>query len=332
MNVGKLPPNLLKSLLANVPMEDSRVLLGPCVGEDAAVIEMGAKSLVASTDPITFATDSIGWYAVHVNANDVACMGAQPQWFLATVLLPEGATSELAENIFHQMTSACQELNVTLVGGHSEVTHMLAQPIVVGQMLGEVPRDKVVRTSGAQPGDAVVLTQGIAIEGTAILARDAQNALEAAGVLPDVLRRAMDYLVNPGISVVDAALISSSTFSIHCMHDPTEGGIVTGLREIAQSAKVGLDIYADLIPVLPECKILCEAMKLDPLGLLASGALLITLSDEEAPQLIQTLARVGIYGKTIGHVTSPAEGLRLHTATRTCDLPVFERDELAKHF
>lgn len=331
MNVGKLPPDLLERLLSSVPIRDPRVLLGPRLGEDAALIDMGDMALVVKTDPITFATDLIGWYAVHVNANDVACMGARPRWFLATVLLPERATSELAEGIFHQIVSACQGLDVTLVGGHSEVTYQLQRPIVVGQMLGEVARERVVRTAGALPGDAVVLTKGIAIEGTALLAREAADALQAAGVSPDTLGRAREYLFNPGISVVGEALAARDAFTVRCMHDPTEGGLATGLREIAQAAGVGLDIDAQSIPVLAESRAVCAALGLDPLGLLASGTLVITLPEEEAPSLLQVLAERGTTAQVIGRVTSPKEGLKLYTPDGTRDLPSFERDELARY-
>src|SRR3989304_4548978 len=179
---GKLPPKLLERLLAGVARRDPRVLLGPTVGEDAALIDLGDRVLVAKADPVTFATERIGWYAVHVNANDVACMGARPAWFLATILLPQGAPEALAEEVFSQVESACEALGVTLVGGHTEVTYDLERPIVAGAMLAEAAPGRIVRSSGARPGDHLVLTKGIAIEGTALLARDAPEELRRRGV------------------------------------------------------------------------------------------------------------------------------------------------------
>jgi hydrogenase maturation factor len=331
MDVGKLPPALLERLLSRVPIQDPRVLLGPRIGEDAALIDMGDRVLVAKTDPITFATDSIGWYAVQVNANDVACMGARPRWFLATVLLPEGADPALAESIFEQTVSACQELDVSLVGGHSEVTHQLTRPIVVGQMLGEIAHERIVRTGGARVGDEVILTKGIAIEGTSLLAREAAGALGSAGVPSQEIERARDYLFNPGISVVAEALAASSAFRVHSMHDPTEGGLAQGLREVAQAAGVGLRIEANRIPVLPETETVCKALGLDPLGLLASGALLITVSKEEGPPLIVSLTDAGVPAHAIGTVTPPSEGVKLRNRGTVVDLPTFPRDELARY-
>ena len=331
MKVGKLPADLLERLLADIPVRDSRVLLGASMGEDAAVIDMGHKALIATTDPVTFATDLIGWYAVQVNANDVACMGARPRWFLATILLPEGSPSELAESILHQITSACGALDVTLVGGHSEVTSGIDRPIVVGHMLGEVERERVVRTSGAIPGDAIVLTRGIAIEGTAILAREASDALRLAGASDDTINTAADLLFNPGISVVDDALAACEAVQVHSMHDPTEGGLATGLREIALAARVGVEADADSILTFPACSAICDALELDPLGLLASGALVITLAEDQVPTLIDALDARHTSARVIGRITDPAWGVKLRTELDTIDLPVFERDELARY-
>ena len=331
MDVGKLPPELLARLLASVPLSDPRVLLGPRFGEDAALIDMGGSLLVAKTDPITFATDLIGWYAVQINANDVACMGARPRWFMATVLLPQHATSELAENIFHQIVSACEEMDVSLIGGHSEITYELQRPIVVGHMLGEVARERVIRTGGASPGDAVVLTKGIAIEGTAVLAREAAESLNAAGVSQETLARARDYLFSPGISIVGEARVACGAADIRSMHDPTEGGLATGLWEMAVAAQVGLDIDGNQIAILPECRAVCAALGLDPMGLLASGALLITLPAEEAPSLVSALEESGTVAQVIGKVTPQAEGLKLRNSTGVRSFPSFSRDELARY-
>ena len=181
LNAGKLPLDLLGSLLGEVEIADPRVALGPRPGEDAALIDFGDRYLVAKTDPITFATDLIGWYMVNVNANDLAVMGATPKWLLATLLLPEGIRESRVAEMFQQLTDACAELNIALVGGHTEVTYGLDRPIAVGAMLGEVDRDKAVLSSGVRPGDSLILTKGIAVEGTSILAREAADELGDQG-------------------------------------------------------------------------------------------------------------------------------------------------------
>ena len=333
LRAGKLPPELLERLLSRIEVRDPRVLLGPKVGEDAALIDFGDTVLVVKSDPVTFATDLIGWYAVQVNANDVACMGARPRWFVASLLLPEGAEPDAAESIFDQMASACRSLDVTLVGGHTEVTYDLPRPILVGAMLGEVDKGKEVTTGGVRVGDRLVLTKGIAIEGTALLAREATEHLERSGIGPDVIRAAQGLLFEPGISVVQDALTSCSAVEVHALHDPTEGGLATGIYEMASASRLGVLVREARVRVLPETATLCKALKLHPLGLLASGALLIAVAVESLSPLLAALRAAGINAEEIGEATPAEEGVSLLTAKGTRKpLPRFERDELARFF
>ncbi len=330
MQVGKLPMDVLSRLLAKVQIRDDRGILGPRPGEDAALIDFGDRLLVAKTDPITFATDLIGWYAVQINANDLAVMGARPRWFMATLLLPEDASEGEVEAIFDQLVEACNDLDITLVGGHTEVTYQLSRPIIVGVMLGEVERGRAVLTSGARAGDAIMLTQGIAIEGAALLARDNGDALLGAGIDDEVVERARELLFNPGISVVREALAACEAASIHCMHDPTEGGLATGLLEVAVGARVGLLLDREDVPVLPECEAICRALDLDPLGLLGSGCLILTLDQKEVPKVTSALEDLGIPVAEVGRITPQKEGMKMCTREGITDLPVFSRDELAR--
>lgn len=330
MDVGKLPADVLARLLSGTAQSDPRVLQGPGIGADAAVIDMGDRLLIAKADPVTFATDRIGWYAVQVNANDVACMGAAPRWFLATVLLPEGAPESLAVSIYEQITAACDALGVALVGGHTEITYGLTRPIVSGQMLGEAARDAVVWPGGARPGDALILTQGIAIEGTAVLADEAVDAMLAAGMSQAEVSVAAALLDAPGISVVRAAHAAAKA-GVTAMHDPTEGGLATGLAELATAANAGLEVDEAAIRVLPETSAVCGALGLDPLGLLASGALLAAAAPERADDVLAALAAESIGAAVIGRVTEASAGLRLRTPDGLRALPSFPRDELARY-
>lgn len=330
---GKLPPELLDELLARHSRPDPRVVLGPRTGEDAAIIDMGDRYLVAKTDPITFATDEIGWYAVNVNANDVACCGAVPRWFLATLLLPERRTdSALVERIFAQIAHACAALDVTLCGGHTEITYGLDRPIVVGQMLGEVSLDAFLTTSGALPGDALILTKGIALEGTAIIA--SEKRAELAGTMDgEELDRCAGLLHDPGISVVPDADCAISAGGVHALHDPTEGGLATSLWELARAAGVGVRIDEDALPVLESCRALCRHFDLDPLGLIASGALLIAAASDAADGIVAALAGIGVSACRIGEVVTDSEGCTLLDASgRRRPLPHFPRDEIARLF
>jgi hydrogenase expression/formation protein HypE len=331
--LGKLPGDLLQAILDKHVPRDSRVVVGPRVGEDAAVIDVGDRFLVATSDPITFATDELGWYALHVNANDVVVRGATPRWFLATLLLPAGTTDEASVRaLFGQLAEACEELEVALVGGHTEVTHGLDRPIVAGTMLGEVDKDKLVTTSGARVGDAIVLTKGVPLEGAAIIAREKESELRARGVPPAIIDRAKGFLRAPGISVRPEAEIACELARVHAMHDPTEGGIATALHELAAAAGVGLRIDRDRIMVLPEGRRLCEAFGLDPLGTIASGALLMTLDPADAGIVIHALARESIDCHFIGQVVDRAQGLMLVEGTKSWPLPVFPQDEITRLF
>ena len=327
---GKLPPDILERCLAKIPRQDARVVVWPRIGEDAAVIEIGGSLLVAKTDPITFATDLIGWYAVHINANDVACMGGKPRWFMADLLLPPGTTPDQAEAIFDQMLHACADLGISLVGGHSEITHDLDRPIVVGCLLGEIEGGRVISSSGAQPGDEIIVTKGIAIEGTALLAREASERLLASGVGEEVIERAGRFLFEPGLSVVCDAQVACSAARVTSLHDPTEGGLATGLEEVAKASGAGLRVDLDQIPILPETREICRALGLDPLGLLASGCLVITVSPSESEALLRALANAQIAARRIGTIVPRDDGLTMIEGGRRNPFPHFARDEVAR--
>lgn len=331
--IGKLPGDLLQAVLDKHAPRDPRVIVGPRVGEDAAVIDLGDRYLVASADPITFATDELGWYALHVNANDLAVRGARPLWFLATVLLPEAGATELGvERLFADLRLACAELGVALIGGHTEVTAGLPRPIVSGCMLGEVAKDRLVTTGGARPGDALLLTKGVPLEGAAIIARERAAEAERRGVPADVVKRARDFLRDPGISVVPEARAACAAARVHAMHDPTEGGIATACWELAQAADVGLHVDRERVPVLREGRVLCEAFGLDPLGTIASGSLLLAVDPADAEGVIAACRAAGIDCARIGRVTEASRGVSLATGGHARPMPTFPQDQITRIF
>jgi hydrogenase expression/formation protein HypE len=331
---GKLPHGLLDDLLSRyTSSNDPRVLVGPRLGEDAAVIDFGETLLVAKTDPITFATDEIGYYAIHVSANDIATMGATPKWYLPTLLLPqEGTDVDSVTAIFESIHTAASDIGVTICGGHTEITTGLERPIIAGQMLGEVSRENLITSDGLQVGDRILLTKGMGIEGTALLARELADELEGYGVPRDVVERSAGFLKIPGISVLPEARIACKIAHPHAMHDPTEGGVATALRELAAASNVGLAVYVDALYWADETKQLCSALSIDPLGLISSGALLIGLGEADVDPVRSQLSRSGIRSEVIARVETPAFGLRIGRGTNWSDLPLFARDELARIF
>ncbi|MDH5406559.1 MAG: AIR synthase family protein [Candidatus Aminicenantes bacterium] len=332
LGIGKLPIKYLESLLSRIAIKDKRVVVGPGIGKDAAVIDFGEKYLVAKTDPITLTSSKLGWWSVHINANDIACLGATPRWFLSTIMLPEGKTSPpLVEEIFNEILLACEELGVTLCGGHTEITQKLKQPIVVGSMLGEVAKDRLVDGTRAQAGDEVILVKGVAIEGTSIIAREKGEDLRGR-FSEEFINRCRQFIVEPGISVVKEALLANNLVRVKGMHDPTEGGLWTGLYELAVASGKGIYIEADAIPVYSETELLCQAFGLDPLGLIASGALLIAAARRDTNRLIKELERNGVKAVKIGHLTPEEEGARICRKGKLEEITPLSQDEIARIF
>lgn len=329
--VGKLDMELLSVLLAAIPT-DASVVLGPGIGCDVAVVDAGGDEyLLLKSDPITFATDEIGHYAVTVNVNDIATAGGTPRWFLGTLLLPEGGTTpELVTRIYGELTAACGRYGATLVGGHTEVTHGLDRPLFCGTLVGTVSRDGLVTNRGAQVGDAILVTKGIAVEGTSILARECGRTLEAAGVSPEELACFAGYLHDPGIGVLVEAKAACGCARVHAMHDPTEGGLATGLWEMALASGIGLRVDASAIPVLDATRRLCGVLGLDPLGLIASGSLALAVAPRDASRVIAACRGVGVPCTQIGMAVPAGDGCALVTATGEIPLPRYDQDEITR--
>ncbi len=305
LGVGKLEYGVLDALLRILSVEDERVIVRPRVGEDAAVIDFGERYLVAKADPIVCVEEDIGYYAPIINANDVAVMGAKPRWFLATVLLPRNADEELANEIFRQMSESCRELNVSIVGGHTEVVADLERPIIAGAMLGEVERENLVRKC-AMEGDAVVLVKGVAIEATSIIASERSEEVRARHG-EAFYERCRNFVREPGISVVREALLARDVAT--AMHDPTEGGLLAGLYELAVACGKGILVWKDKIPIYEETAVLCEDFGLNPLAIFASGALIVTVPEDKLGYLLRKYEENGVNAVKIGEIRAKEEGL-----------------------
>jgi len=298
---GKVSEDILREIILKklgAPRRD--VLLGPKIGEDAAALRVGRRLLVASSDPITGAVKRIGWLAVHINANDIATMGAAPLWFLSSLLFPKNATTKLIREICRQIDQAAGELNAAVVGGHCEFVPGLQRPLVIGCMMGLTEDERYVRSGGARSGDRIILSKGAGMEGTAIIASERQNDV-SKHLGSNFLKRALSYFKQ--ISVVKEALIAFHTGGVNSMHDPTEGGILRGLHEIADASKAGFIVYEDTIPIGVETASICRLFKIDPLQLIGAGALLISSKPEYATKILRALRSKGIKANMIGEIT-----------------------------
>ncbi len=330
--VGKLDPKVLGKFLKSIPGKDKRVIVGSRVGDDAAVIDFGEKYLIAKTDPITFVSDNIGWYCVNINANDIAVMGGEPKWFLASALLPEKKTTEKdVEKLFKNLISSLNKINVTLCGGHTEISPGLNSPIIVGQMLGEVKKEKLINKDSIRQGDLIILTKGIAIEAVSIIAREKFSYVyKTFG--KKFAERTKNFITSPGISIIREAKIAVKSGKISAMHDPTEGGLLGGLYELALLSNTGFIVDEDKIYVYPECRKLSEKFNLDPLKLIASGSLLIISNPDESQKLVKALRKNKVKSEIIGKVTSKYKSFKIikNGKSKSIKIPVI--DEIGKIF
>ena len=313
-------------------MKDERVLVGPGIGLDCAVISLDEHLLVFKSDPITFTSEELGWYLVNINANDIACTGAMPRWLLVVLLLPEGRATEVStRSIFQEIFAACEQVGISLVGGHTEVAHGLDRPVAIGTMIGEVARENLITPRDASPGDRILLTKGVPIEGTAILAREFGDRL--GDVLSDAeLRRAAGFLYDPGISVLRDARLATAAGKVTAMHDPTEGGLASALWELAVASGASLVVDPDAVPVPALSARICAALGLDPLAAIASGALLMTAPSLDSAQIRAAVQAEGIRCAEIGFVEQGEPGVWRETPEGREAIPWPERDEIARLF
>ncbi len=298
---GKIPIEILKEVVfKNLGAARSEVVLGPTAGVDGAVLDFGSKNVVVSMDPITGAVERIGWEAININANDVATFGVEPAFFFSCIMLPEGADSKIIENISSQMNIAAKELGIAIVGGHCESTPGLANPIVVGCIMGLTEKGKYVTAAGAKVGDKLILTKSAGIEGTAILAFDRESHLSKT-FNSTLLDSAKGFYKQ--ISVVKDALTAYKAGGVHAMHDPTEGGVFNGIHEMADAAGLGVRVFEERIVVEPETAKICRFYEIDPLQLISSGSLLISAEPRAADKIIDALSQEHIYADVIGEFT-----------------------------
>ena len=306
LSVGKLDPNLLKQLLFKfLGAPSDRVIVGPKIGEDAAIIDFEDKVLVIHSDPITGAIENIGWLAVNVCANDIATRGVRPLWVLVVMLLPQNMKTVQLRQIANQIDEAAKELGITVIGGHSEVTLGIHRPILVATTLGEAEKTKFVSSSGAKTGDQIIVTKGAAIEGTAILSTELADFLQTK-IGKNTVQRAQKFIRL--ISVVKEALTAVEVGGVHAMHDATEGGIAGGLQEIAWASNVSIMAHEEKIPIYEETRKICQALNIDPLRTISSGALIISAHPEKTEEIVTTLQKEGIQASIIGQIVEAEEG------------------------
>jgi hydrogenase expression/formation protein HypE len=327
--VGKLPADLLKEILTGIIYEDQAVLVGAAVGEDAAALDVkGAEVLVLASDPITLAADSMARYVVLANANDVAATGATPRWLLSTLLFPKGSSASEVLALTRDIQGVCASCGVSLCGGHTEITDAVSRPVAIGTMAGTALASDLIDKRRMQEGDRLLLTKGVAVEGTGLIAREFGARLTKAGIPAAEVAESAGFLERIGI--LEEARIARSFAGVSALHDVTEGGLATAVRELGAAAGCRLRLHLEKIPVYWQTERVCEALGLDPLGLLGSGSLLMTCSPAEAGPLADAIRTASIEVAEIGEVLGPGEGVEALRNGALAEWPSFERDEVSR--
>ena len=328
---GKLPNEMLEQILNGFSFEDPALLITAAVGEDIAAADISREEvLVLKSDPITFATDSIGHYAVLVNANDITTCGADPRWLLTTLLFPCNSTGSEIQHIMHGLNHIASKYGVTLCGGHTEITDAVTRPVVVGSLAGTVRKDRLIDKKSMKTGDRLLLTKSVAVEGTAIIAREMESKLLSLGFSDVEVCSCKQFLDH--ISILEEARIARDIGGVTAMHDVTEGGLATAVAELSIAGKHRIRINMNCIPIYPQTQKICDAFNISPLGLIGSGSLLICCRPDTKDDILTGIRNAGIHATCIGEVLENGEGVVAMDGQWQTEWPKFKVDELARLF
>jgi len=307
MKEGKLDNEVLEhSVLSKIKPNSDDILLGPGVGEDCGAIRFGSEACVVTTDPITGATKGSGKLAVHVSCNDLASSGAEPVALTVTLLAPPHAVLEDIEALMEEIAEAAAEIGVSVIGGHTEVTSAVTRMVLSVTALGRVPVQELITTAGAKPGDWIYMSKSAALEGTVIIAAEKSDQLQARLVQEDFDEL---KLLEASLSVLEEGRIGRQT-GVNAMHDVTEGGILGAIWEVCEASGTGCTIWGSEIVISKVTRKLAEIFDFNPLNMIGSGSMLMTVSPDKAQVLESEALRRGAALRRIG-VIEPDPSQRL---------------------
>jgi hydrogenase maturation factor len=316
---------MVRAVYSHGGKQNPRLVLGPGIGRDTAVVRLAKKLVVLTADPVTGTTKHIGEHSVHINANDIAATGAKPVWYVCTLLLPPGTSEKTLARIMSGIDQASRSLGITVAGGHTEVTRGLNRPLIAGFMVGEIG-GRVLSSANMRIGDRILMTKTAGIEGTAILASEYSGRLKRTK--RETVRKAQSFAKN--ISIVEEAMNISKTAGVHALHDPTEGGVLNGLWELAEASGLGIEVWADRIPLATETSKICSELSLDPLKLMSSGCLLAAVAPNSVGKVMKAFRYRRVRVSEVGRVRPRAKGRFLLKGGKKLDLVAVPQDELYK--
>lgn len=300
MKIGKLPEQVLvRSVLRQVKHRRDEVLAGPAVGRDCAVIKLNpGEVMVLSSDPITGTVKDMGSHGIYITANDLAVSGAEPLGVMLTLLLPEAVEEPEIKKLMQDAERTCHQLNMEILGGHTEITNVVRQPLLSVTGVGKIREDQVLDLEDIRPDQDLVITKWIGLEATSILAKEKEEQL-LKQFSPEFVRTAQGF--DKYLSVVEDAR-TAARVKVSAMHDVTEGGIFGALWEMAEGAGVGLEVDLKKIPIRQETVEVCEAFGLNPYHIMSSGSLLAV--SEDGIGLVRELEKAGIPACVVGRTTN----------------------------
>ncbi len=292
---GKLPPEVLEQeILPYGGAIRSEVILGPRVGEDAAVIDWPDGSfMVVTSDPIVGASRGAGRLLVTVNANDVASKGGDPAYLVTTLIFPTGTARETIRDTMREISEACLEAGVAVVGGHTEVNEKYRYPVLSGTMIGMAKR--VLSAADISAGDLLLMTKHAGIEGMSILAADRVKAMSSV-FTPGEIREIASWSRDVSVLPESRVLRQWARF----MHDPTEGGLAGGISEISLLSGLGVDMDRDLVNVDPLTMRCAKRFGFDPMHFISSGVLLAVLPPDVVKEALRQLSDMDVQASVIG--------------------------------
>ncbi len=329
---GKLPNRFLDGFLTELDLNDPSLIIKPGVGEDTAAIDIkNEEVIILKSDPITFVTDSLWYYSLIINSNDIATSGAIPRWFLTTLLFPSGSTPAFILRTMAELKNTCKQMDITLCGGHTEITNAVNRPVVCGTLIGTVSRSRLVDKAKMETGDRILLTKRVSVEGTAIIASEFGERLIQSGMCEAEIERCIQFKNH--ISILPEAKVAMQfEKGIHAMHDVTEGGLAIALEEVSRAGQHRIKIDLEKIPIYEQTRKVCRLLNLNSLGLIGSGSLIICCEEGIHQQVTEALIKEKIEVSCIGKVLEAGTGIEANKNGQSEEWPSFETDEITRLF
>ena len=323
LETGKLDSDMLRQIVfGKITYRNDDVKVRPGIGEDCALIDFGDYDCVMSTDPISSTVSDIGRLAIHITCNDIASNGIQPLGIMLACMLPEGTTDADVEEIMQQAGTTAAEVGVEIIGGHTEITPAVRQPVIVSTAIGKAPAGTSQDGNDMKPGDFIMMTKAVGLEGTGIIACDHEEELRAA-CGPDGERLVSDEEIAKAKSFLDLVSVvpegvAAGKVGTHGMHDITEGGILGAVWEMCQISRTGAEVWEDAIPMHPETEKICRLFDVDPLRLISSGSMIIIVPKEKRAEMEEAMKAAGVDASVIGIIKEESDGICMARHTLTC--------------